>query len=200
MKTTRQLKPPVVTITGTTGSGKTGLAYAIRHALESQGVHCVISGDEDDRVGAALRTWPAKFASLKGLTVSIVTKRVVFDPSVHLTPTTPTPPAEPAVFTAEKRRIKKKNRGDRTSVNVTVTLTPFGNFNARDSFARRSRMVHRPYIPISLADFTKLEEHPSEADIFAFLSGELVTYGDADGGRALMPVPSAYRDDLIPLP
>lgn len=67
---------PNVVITGTSGSGKSALAYAIKQALESHGINVAIVGDEDELQGTIVETWKERLGCLKGEVVIVETKQV----------------------------------------------------------------------------------------------------------------------------
>lgn len=53
-------------------------------------------------------------------------------------------------------------------------------------FHEQVRELERPYIKISEAEWEELLEGPS--DFYRLADGRVVTFGNADGGYALMPL------------
>ena len=70
------MNTPEIKITGTTGSGKSALAFAIKEALESHGINVAVTGDEDEIQGVMEETWKKRLGCLKGEVVIVETKRV----------------------------------------------------------------------------------------------------------------------------
>ena len=66
-------------------------------------------------------------------------------------------------------------------------------------FRAAIRMLERPYIGITEAEYAVVEKVAGDSDI-VFFDGRPVTYGNADGGWALMPIkPGAMElDDVMP--
>lgn len=57
-------------------------------------------------------------------------------------------------------------------------------FNTRDSFFDIIKRLTRPYYPISKDTYNKIVEQDTD---FVIYNDKLCTYGNADGGYALMP-------------
>ena len=67
------MNTPSITIEGINGSGKSSLAWAIKHTLENWGITCTIGGCEDEMDGVMEAEWRTRIESLAGKTISITT-------------------------------------------------------------------------------------------------------------------------------
>jgi deoxyadenosine/deoxycytidine kinase len=52
------MTPAQIEIKGAVGSGKSALAYAIKHMLESHGLACEITGCEEEEPAMMQECWP----------------------------------------------------------------------------------------------------------------------------------------------
>lgn len=66
-----------ITIESNPGSGKSSVANAIKHMLESYGIKCSVTGCEDEIQGEIERTWHHRLNTIasRGASVNIVTKQ-----------------------------------------------------------------------------------------------------------------------------
>lgn len=62
-------------------------------------------------------------------------------------------------------------------------------------FHNEVKKLTRPYIVINASDHKKLEDGSS--DYYLLKSGQVVTFGNADGGYALMPLQQKYASDVL---
>lgn len=62
-----------IEIKGPAGSGKSCLAWAIKHILAQHGVTVQISGCEDEEPGEMDQSWSERLRSLQGKPISVTT-------------------------------------------------------------------------------------------------------------------------------
>lgn len=78
-----------------------------------------------------------------------------------------------------------------TAAQMIKKLQPAGNSLVGLSFQEAVAMLKRPYTPITKAQYQQVKEMAdrSNCDTFCIGSGgQQVTFGEADGGYALMPL------------
>lgn len=88
-----------------------------------------------------------------------------------------------AAAEAKVKRLEKSARG----AVAGDTLIPWGFFPKSWDFKRRVGVLRRPYVAITNEEYAVVEAHPSKCDLFELPCGTIVTFGDADGGKAIMP-------------
>ncbi len=69
------MNTPEIKIIGLTRTGKSALAFAIKHALESYGIQVAVTGCEDERKGVMEESWKGRLRCLKGEVVVIETSQ-----------------------------------------------------------------------------------------------------------------------------
>ncbi len=67
-------------------------------------------------------------------------------------------------------------------------LQPLANKKSSGDFVEFSGRLRRPYFRLSVEDCAKVEALAGDSDVLLFDGKTQVTWGDADGGKALMPL------------
>ncbi len=67
-------------------------------------------------------------------------------------------------------------------------LKPLANKKNTGGFKEFVARLQRPYFRLSEEDCAKVEALAGESDVLLFDGKTQVTWGDADGGKALMPL------------
>lgn len=66
-------------------------------------------------------------------------------------------------------------------------LAPCPNKRLPPSFKAKVALLQRPYFPLTASEFSLVLRVAGSSDLVLF-DGRQATYGDADGGKALMPL------------
>lgn len=82
----------------------------------------------------------------------------------------------------------------RTPKNLFERLQPIAGKKNNGDFQSFSRRLQRPYYRLTEEDCAKVEALAGESDVLLLDGKTQVTWGDADGGKALMPL--SFRHQL----
>lgn len=80
-----------------------------------------------------------------------------------------------------------------TLKNVSISLNPLKGRLPKD-FCKAIATLQRPYIPINKEEYKKVFAVGN--DYFKY-ENQVVTFGQADGGYALMPLQYEYADKIL---
>lgn len=75
-----------------------------------------------------------------------------------------------------------------TPRNLLERLTPLPGKVNKGTWQDMVRRLHRPYYRISKEQYDAIVELSQDADVVLFDGKQQLTFGDADGGLALMPL------------
>lgn len=90
------------------------------------------------------------------------------------------------IYTKELKKCKEKK------LNVIIKdLKPYGNFPKAFNFREQVDCLTRPYQVINETEYDWLFNQGY--DVFCDKTGNLYSFGDADGGQALMPINSRSK-------
>jgi hypothetical protein len=72
--------------------------------------------------------------------------------------------------------------------NLLARLAPLQGKHLPHSFGEAAQLLERPYYKLSLDTCAAIERLAGDSDVLLFDDEVQVTWGDADGGKALMPL------------
>lgn len=77
-----------------------------------------------------------------------------------------------------------------TPRNLAARLVPVPNKRLPSDFKSAVELLKRPYFRLSAEAYALVRSVAGDSDV-VLLDGKQMTYGDADGGKALMPLSRA---------